>query len=443
MNSVMQKETLKKNQALIIVLSFYGIMHIFTTPLLLDDAAYSAKWMEDSFFSLIWYYYETWSSRILIEGATLLFNKLPFLIWRLLDTLSYGVIFLCIQEIIDIKGKKSILLAMMVCSYIFLQMVSAGWIATSVAYNWTLAGALYSFMMLKRVAYSQKINTFKKIIYFPIMIYACNHEVVIAISLIIYLLLVFLLRSKSIVNKVSILYIGIVIHIPLLISALFAPGKLARYEFNITTGFTNLSLTDRIRLGIVSTFEHYVKIPNVVFFLFCLVLFLSVLEKKKCIYTRIISFIPLLIDCILTIYYFIHDIILHGKRNYIFEDITLYPEGMELIRQSLIIVVFIIFIICTIYSLYHVFEDKGKMGLILLILTMGFISRLIMAFSPTLFSSGTRTHIFLYFAFIMASGMLLKHIHKRGYNGFICMISFVGMSVNTMLTIVAYLQGHM
>ena len=61
-------------------------------------------------------------------------------------------------------------------------------------------------------------------------------------------------------------------------------------------------------------------------------------------------------------------------------------------------------IILIAFSLYFIFKDKKDMKktyLALLIFFTGFISRYVMAFSPTVYASGERTSLFWYISICM------------------------------------------
>ena len=69
-------------------------------------------------------------------------------------------------------------------------------------------------------------------------------------------------------------------------------------------------------------------------------------------------------------------------------------------------------IVCIIMSLLLIFKNL-KNNVALLVFLVGFASRLIIGFSPTIFVSGSRTLIFFEFAMIIASMLIWQEMIKK------------------------------
>jgi hypothetical protein len=69
--------------------------------------------------------------------------------------------------------------------------------------------------------------------------------------------------------------------------------------------------------------------------------------------------------------------------------------------------------------IYLIFENTLKSALAFGVLILGIISRLILAFSPTIWSSGIRTHFLLITAIIICSILIFQDLAKRKSNKFI------------------------
>ena len=77
---------------------------------------------------------------------------------------------------------------------------------------------------------------------------------------------------------------------------------------------------------------------------------------------------------------------------------------------------FILIIVClsVVISVYRLFVEKRDAWLMLLVLGVGFASRLIMAFTPSIWFSEGRTFIYLYFALIYCSVRLFQIVQADG-----------------------------
>jgi hypothetical protein len=69
--------------------------------------------------------------------------------------------------------------------------------------------------------------------------------------------------------------------------------------------------------------------------------------------------------------------------------------------------------------IYIIFGNTWKSTLALGVLFLGLISRLILAFSPTIWSSGIRTHFLLITSIIICSIMIFQDLAKRKSSQFI------------------------
>ncbi|MDY6847093.1 MAG: hypothetical protein SVP52_08160 [Chloroflexota bacterium] len=68
---------------------------------------------------------------------------------------------------------------------------------------------------------------------------------------------------------------------------------------------------------------------------------------------------------------------------------------------------------------YLEFENTRKSPLAISVIFLGFISRLILAFSPTIYASGIRTHFILLVSIIIYSVMVFQRLSRRKSRQFI------------------------
>ena len=93
---------------------------------------------------------------------------------------------------------------------------------------------------------------------------------------------------------------------------LLCPGNAIRKKQEILDWmpqFLSLNIVDKMRICIVSTFQHFTSIPNVIFLLFGFVLACVVIKESKNKYKKVVAYIPIVISSISTAYYAITEII--------------------------------------------------------------------------------------------------------------------------------------
>ncbi|MBR6258314.1 MAG: hypothetical protein IKR23_13235 [Lachnospiraceae bacterium] len=188
-------------------------------------------------------------------------------------------------------------------------------------------------------------------------------------------------------------------------------------------------------------FEHFVAIPDVIFFFFAVMLLIAGYGKERKLWQKAVAALPLLTDIVFTSYYFVKDFIIGKKREYDYSYPTVYPgERSEVILQILELAGLIIFLAASIVTLFIIFDDMKRRFVSLWFLGSAFAVRMSLMLSATMFSSWHRTLIYLYFAMICVSCMMLDVIRKREKNPvlirILCVFTIVcGIGVNLFLTV--------
>lgn len=425
---------------LAIVIIFYGVLHIFTRNGLLDDHIIFEKSKELSFVGFLQARYLTWSSRLLLEAVFIGISYLPFVVWQILDTAAFGVIYYGISKVLKLEGDSHIVAGMAIGSYVFLQMASAGWKITSISYIWTFATAGVCFLLLQRSLEGRKQGGGRAALYVLCMLFTCNYEIMAGVMLLIYVALLVWYRREKVPK--GYLYVGIGLQLLSILFILTAPGNRVRTAMGENGDYMQLGLLGKLRIGMVSTFEHFVSIPNVLYGVLCLLVAMLVWKSRKKVLTRLTACLPLIIDVILTCYYLVKDILLGGKRNYVFDEPAMLPVSSgEWQRQGLLAVLFLVSAAALLYSLWQILGRQG-FPLALLILAAGFASRMAMSFTPSVYESGTRTFVELYLSFVWVIAMLAGRLTVRTQKLVTCVCLAAGMTVNAVLTVIPYLQNY-
>lgn len=359
--------------------------------------------------------YNGWTSRILIEYGLVTLVR-HGLAWRILDTLIMILTIVSISKIFSCNNcRKTIWIIISLSLMIpFSFYGEAGWIATTLNYSWPLAFGLFSMISIKKILFNEKINWYEYIFYIPALIFASNQEQMCAIVLAVYLVFTIYLFINRKWNWYMIFQT--LLCIGSILFTLTNPGNAARRAFSVTSSFPdfdNISIFRKIEMGFSSSLFEFIMKPNIIFTLFCgLLLLCMVITHSNKVY-RWIASIPFASSLIFGIFNSFFGNIFPGILK-IKESMTNYGTGIAFasIRSWIPDIILSVILLAICFSLYVIFENKKESMLIIFIFLLGFGSRMLMAFSPTIWASGARTFMFMYFAFIICSIILYKVILK-------------------------------
>jgi hypothetical protein len=366
--------------------------------------------------------FHSWSSRVIIEALLIILVHVEQ-IWRLLDTAMILLIAVSISKLVPLNNasRTNWLIICMIFIYPFINMSSAGWIATTLNYIWPLAFGLLAMVPIKKILFHDKISWYEYILYFIALVFAANQEQMCAILFVVFLtftMYIFLIHKKI----YAFMILQTIICILSIIFILSTPGNYVRKNSEIQTWFPeyiNISFIRKIEMGFSSSWFEFVMEPNAVFIVFCTLLFLCMLiAQKKHLYIWIAS-IPLATTLIFGIFSNVLGEVFPIIQE-IKNSITQYGTGVNFtsIRSWIPDLILTLVLISILISLFFTFNNKKYSVLTMFIIMLGFGSRMIMSFSPTIWASAERTFIFMYFAFIFCSVMLYQVILTTGISKF-------------------------
>lgn len=391
------------------------LLHIF---LILNwgDDLYFKNAMHDNGFTFLLFLsmrYNQWSSRLFIETLLVLVAQAPIL-WWFLDTaiiilVAYSLHFL----LPDMTKGATYLLVCLIFTYPFVDMRTAGWIAATMNYIWPLGFGLYAMVSIKRILQGKEMKTHHYVLSVLALLYAANYEQMGA--LLVGFFGFFALYQGVVQKKVPwFLLVQALISVTSVVLILIAPGNEVRTAWTIDVHFpsyVNLSFFDKFEMGFSSTLFGLVMKPDLSFFLFALLVFLAArVTRQSCTFLTIAS-VPLFFSLVFGLLGPVFGKLLPfvgSVRGAMTETGTnpSFSHPMSLIPDLLLIVVCLSGVI----TLYRVFAVKRDAWLVLLVLGAGFASRIIIAFTPSIWFSGGRTFIYLYFALIYCSVRLFQVI---------------------------------
>lgn len=356
-----------------------------------------------------------WSSRQVIEGVIYFLVKCKFL-WAVFTSLLCVLSCLSLSRLVG--GRKeghNWFLVGLFLLFPFGSMSEAGWIATSTNYFWVIALGVFSLLGVRDSLDGKVVSRWQLLLGSLATIYAANQEQ--GAALLVGFYLVFFLYFK--VEKISIkpLLLPFIISFCSLIYHLVCPGNYLRKEehrMSFFPDFDTLSLGTKVEMAYSSTLYALFIEMNVLFAMLCLMMvFVAVLEKDRRAIACMVA--PVSVIGVFAV--------LGNSLQYMlpwFREIK-YAVGTKGTEPSfsnpLSLIPLCIITICLVSflcGLYYLFQDK-KMALFQVIVFLaGLASRIIMGFSPTIWLSGHRTFIFLYFCLMVITLFVYQKLYESG-----------------------------
>ncbi len=218
---------------------------------------------------------------------------------------------------------------------------------------------------------------------------------------------------------------GLVLCLVSIVFTLTAPGNHLRQQAEIRwfIDFNYISFVEKLEIGISSTLAQYVFNFNFLFFIFSSLLAIAIFSKYQDLLYKVFALIPLVMSLVFGNGFYVIVDRLFPHLASIDTEITQYgliTLGNFTRIQSyiplflLLMTAFVILIL-----IYIIFGNTWKSTIALGVLILGLISRLILAFSPTIWSSGIRTHFLMITSFIICSIMIIQDLAKRKSGQFI------------------------
>lgn len=398
---------------------FYLPFHIILTPDYWDDAVFGKVWAEWN-GDLIAYTIERYrihSSRITIELMLPILTVLPAVIWKILDLLMILLLYYdlrwLIRKFLKVEFKhQDLWLAALLCAFPFSIMAQTGWMATTANYLWVIALAGYAITrIIKAALLHEQITVWEIAGSGAAVLYSASFESMAAILLILLVgTIIFSLRSH---NRIpAVVWVCGMVTVVLLIYILLCPGNHIRVVSdaeNWMPDYFELSFLDKLRMGILSSFMHFVSIPSPLFFI--LNLLIGICAYRKETGKRILSLIPMALDICWTVYYLVN--YLRGSKAFTYQVPTPQPtETYDILEQILLFVSVIVWFAVVLYFMYRLLSvRKAAAGTVILVLAC--IPEMAVGLTPTVIASILRTMIYLYMAMIIIIIMLCEEMQYK------------------------------
>ena len=408
-----------------VVLGFlYLLLHLFlphiNDDLVIEEGMNFVDVTPHYIYYMVVSKYQDWSSRIIINVMTLIIGKLPHIIWILTDTAMVVLAAISISKLIGYRDtrKTNWFILSMILAYPFLHMSTAGWKATTVTYLWALAFGLFSMIPIRKHLDGKEFHSYEYIFYLGALIYGVNQEqMAAAITGIFFVSLLYFIKEKRyhwfIALETSVSTIGF-------LSALISPGNGKRSLDETVIWFPDygsLTFLNKIEMGFSSAGYKMIFNSNWVFIIFAALLCIIIWKKYQDNLYRIIASIPLMVSLVFGP--------LKGLMEEGFPGITVITEALteygtitaqnylEVSSYFPVILISVVFG-CVLLSLYLIYEETVYSLFTCFVFLVGLATRMVMAFSPTVWASSWRTYLFMYFGLIVLAVFLFQKLMEFG-----------------------------
>ena len=363
-----------------------------------DDYVFRDLLEENGFIGTLSLRWETWSSRLIIESILLLVTQ-NIWIWKILNSIMLVILVHALSRLsfINITVGNLIFTFLLVHLYPFIDMYSAGWMATTVNYLWPLTLMTVAFIPLRElIAENSTIKKKPLFICTICAIIAANHEQAAFIMLLVGFLSFGYIRLIKKTKSFYPLVLGTIAFISVLIISI-CPGNQIRTTtaiINCSPNWPHWNLIDKMFIAIQTT--SAIILNNTYILLIALSLFFAIgLYRKKLSFDSILlfSFYAVLIAT---------RFICNVKGTIIKPLFSFQPNETNLYFPVVSSILLFLLHFTALFSFpYLVWRIIGNDSLpIVVLLLIGIASRLLVGFSPTFLASGNRTMIFYYFSLL-------------------------------------------
>lgn len=394
--------------------------------------------------------YVLWSSRIFIQAVWPIIGYLPNIVWKMLDVVMICIWYFYFKQLILLlcnrsreTNKERVFICGTFCAFPYALMGTAGWMTTTMVYTWTFTSSCYFIYLLFACMKGKKIRWYEYLIYGVAVLYSGNFNVT-SIGFVILFVLMFHKSSKK---SYWILWCeGIILTLLNLGLFMFAPGNKRRNiqdaKIHGTSDVLSLSVFGKIRMGINSTFYHFISVPNVILFLFCVIVAICAMKCYKSIWMKVLAWIPVLLDAVWTGYIFIKYTVPNRMLTYVYPDAVFQtcPKGEQYL--GFISACIMLGLLCLSYMMMvsdRVLRWSGAYS----VLIWGALPVVALGFAATVSASVIRMASFLYISFMFCSIILVlknnilenkQHISRWNvdYNLVLRIIVFTGVILNVL-----------
>ncbi|MCI6465768.1 MAG: DUF6056 family protein [Faecalicatena sp.] len=389
--------TIEKAAVLLLCLGL-GIFHYHVREYRADTLAFQENVKQYSLMGFLIWRANTWSGRVVLEGLLYVILKLPYLVFAILDSLMILGTVYGLRALFGWRRLETFVISLMLLCFPMDGLIEVGIQPGAINYIWALAAAVIALIPLGMIYREKPIRWYHYIGFGAAAIVGCNMEQTAAVVFCFYFIaLLYFLKNK---RQKPILFVQMFLSMFSLVFIMTCKGNSARLIQETASywkDFGELSAAKKLWNGWFTTVSYFFSSRELPFFMFITVLciWLWIKYRKVNLFT-ICGTIPLFVR--LGIWAGKFPDILFGTRIRDRAAGVWYENGIPeapphpLYPQIILYTILILMIGVAICGSFQSIEETV---LVLLILSAGFATRILMGFSPTLIASGTRTFFFL------------------------------------------------
>lgn len=374
-----------------------------------DDPFFAAATDDKTMWQFLSERYQTWTSRIVIDFLVVsLVDHL--IVWKILDIIVFASMPVLFAKILGDTKLVRWCSAAAILLYPFHDVGSAGWVTTTINYLWPIWGILLVGVLVKKVLCQEKILWYEIAAGVIGCILASSHEQAAVVLFIILLLAgIWLLRKHCL--KVPVYYLMLLINMASLIFILTCPGNGNRNAVGTVDmpEFANYTLFDKAYLGLLSIERVFIANVDIVFFMIVLLLAALVYIKTSDYKKTLISSLPVLIllgqSVIKTAYPELSGLFV------VPEQVTVWSYGE--LSAWIPMVYLAVTVASVLAALFWLMEDMQEYISAVLLLGCGFAAGLVIGFTATIYVSGDRVYITLYFILLFICVYCIRKMEKE------------------------------
>lgn len=340
------------------------------------------------------------TSRIIVEiPLFILANGMHIVLWSICNIILHIALMISLMRLTDFKHNT--LLLCLLLMYPVYDMHGAGWITAYISYFWPLALAAVSAVALKKMYDGEKIGITEGIFYVLCEIYATNLEICCALFLGILLLFIAAAVHDRRLSGRQWCYTAVLSAVCLanLILILICPGNYVRTGSDIRYWFpdyTSLTVADKITIGVNTVMSELIN-HNVLWACLCVLIMIFVAMKTKDdIRMTVLSAVPVAAVLLRTVFD-------RFCRVYMPDYAALFdeyagaarvdPTNYNSFNSYLPFVFHMLILTIVIVCLINLKNSEIISIDTAYLLCLGLATRMVLAFSPSVYASGRRTMI--------------------------------------------------
>lgn len=409
----MRKE---KTQSAFIYLLLFIIVLMIHIPMtyVSDDAEVIAGIQNQTVWENFVYHFYS-NGRIFTDVLANMIYRMPFLLWKIFDSLVYVAIAGLLSYLFT--GKKAadiVAVCTLMLLFPFQYLASAGYVATTTNYIYPVLCLLLAVVPFKKLSEGQPVSRGNHAAAILAMAYISNHDqsaMVLIGGLVLLLLSSFVLAHDKKLIRLAWIYLAVSV---LFYGVMFLlPGHFNRMNDSTETlywfpEYFQWTFLKKVYHGYASTMANLLYNDVLLFEVFCALIFVCALVDGK-VSNMMIAAIPIavMVAC--------KEL---GRENFIvirpytYRMPEFYPFGRSF-SGFVPVALSLVAVLAIVVSLFRIVKNgKRKWGLIgLLILAAG--SREMMGFSGTIYASSFRTFTAFLYLLVIACLVLLNEIRDQ------------------------------